>query len=219
MKAVVIHSGGLDSSVCLALMVRQYGAEQVVSLTFAYGQRHQTEIAQAAKICRDWGVVHRVEVFDLLGRLAHSALIDDSQPLRGPKEDLVSSTMVLGRNGILAQLGALYAYTVGAHEVVLGIMEREGEEVGYRDCSRVYMDLIQTVIRIDLADPSFLVTTPVVYLDKAGVWAKAHELGLLEYLLHNTISCYAGLLHPGCGRCPACQQRLKGLHKFGYTRV
>lgn len=211
-EAVVIHSGGLDSSVCLALAIRQWGKERVVSVTFNYGQRHAIEVSQAAKICEDWGVEHRIFALDVLAQLTENALTDHSLPIE--HEGAVPNTFVCCRNGLMARLGAIYAAQLGAKRIYMGVMQVDY----YPDCSREYMDLMQQILRMDLWDNSFEICTPLVHLDKAGVLQIAHQLGLLDYLLEETVYCYAGVLK-GCGLCPACKMRSDGLAKFYQSQL
>ena len=213
-SALVIHSGGMDSSLCLALAIQEFQKENVLSLSFSYSQRHQeSELTQAAIICREWGVDHQVLVQDSLPRITHNALTDHTLAIEAgnAKEP---NTLVVGRNGLMARLGAIYAHHLGAHCIYMGIMEREGANSGYRDCSRAYMDLKQQILRLDLADPTFEIRTPLVYMTKYETMQLAEQLGVLKYLLSHTITCYAGLPGYGCGVCPACGLRNEGVADY-----
>ena len=212
MKAVVIHSGGMDSSICLALAIGEYGKDHVLSLSFSYGQRHQSELAAAKKIADNWGVAHEVIPLDFYRRLTRNALIDDTQAIaRG-------NTLVVGRNGLLARLGAIFAHSHGAQVIYMGVMGLEEANSGYRDCTREYMDLQEKILRIDLDDPEFEIRTPLVAMTKVQTLAVAEDLGVLQQLLDWTITCYEGFSGKGCGVCPACMLRNEGVRQHSLNR-
>lgn len=211
--AVVVHSGGMDSSLCLALAVEEFGRDNVLSLSIRYEQRHSPELIQAKKICQDWGVDHVEIELRCLAQITQNALINH----------LVSfthipgsppNTLVAGRNGLMAMIAGIQAYTVGAHCIYLGVIQVDADNSGYRDCSRPYMDLVQELVRIDLADPTFEIRTPVINMSKKATLMLAEQLGILEYLLTETITCYDGIPLEGCRICPACQLRNNGIRQF-----
>lgn len=211
-KAVVIHSGGMDSSICLKLAIEEFGCTNVLSLSFLYGQRHSaSEIQSARKICSDWGVQHREIPLDFYSEITSNALLDPSQQILNSKQP---NTMVLGRNGIMAQIGAVVAKEWDATCIYMGVIEIEASNSGYRDCSREYMDLIQKVICLDLMNPQFSIKTPLIKMSKAETLKLAHSLGVLDYLLKNTTTCYEGIPASGCTICPACVLRAEGLKEF-----
>jgi len=212
-KAIVIHSGGMDSSLCLALALKEFGPAQTVSLSFSYQQRHEVELNQAKKICRDWGVDHAVISIESLKKVTASALMNRTIEIE-KQEGLPPNTMVIGRNGLMAHLAGMYAYDLGAECLYMGVMELEGANSGYRDCSRKYMDLHETLLRIDLDRPLFHIRTPLIRMTKKETMELAHELGLLSYLLEETITCYEGIPFWGCKRCPACFLRNQGIKEF-----
>lgn len=216
--ALVCHSGGMDSSLCLALAIREFGAEHVLSLSFNYGQRHTVEIAQAAKICQDWHVDHRIVTIDFLSKLTCNALTNSAIPITH-KKDQPPNTLVMGRNGLMARLGAIHAQQLGAHYLYMGVLGLEGANSGYRDCSRSYMDLKQQILRLDLDDPLFEIRTPLIEMTKKETMQLADQLGLFDYLITHTISCYEGKSHPGCEKCPACLLRNEGISQFLCEKV
>jgi 7-cyano-7-deazaguanine synthase len=212
-KAIVIHSGGMDSSLCLALAAREFGNKDVLSMSFNYHQRHSVELQQAEKICRDWNIDHVVLDIGCLSEITEDALTHPKIPIIFNKGQL-PNTLVLGRNGLMVRLGAIHAHHLGANCVYTGVIEVELAHMGYRDCSRHYMDLIQEILRIDLADADFEIRTPVVKMTKKETLVLANELGLLDYLLRNTITCYNGIPQLGCDTCPSCYLRNKGIREF-----
>ncbi len=210
--AVVCHSGGMDSSICLAAAIREQGADKVVSLSFAYQQTHENEVRQAARICADWGVEHVLVTCDFLRTLTSNALMDRTIPFR-QEPGQPPNTLVMGRNGLLARLGSIYAESRGARLLYMGVIGVEGQS-GYRDCSRDYMDKMQEIMRIDLGDDGFEIRTPVIHMTKKETLIQAHSFGILPYLLENTITCYDGLFQKGCQLCPACKLRNEGIAEF-----
>jgi 7-cyano-7-deazaguanine synthase len=212
-QALVVHSGGMDSSLCLALAVKEFGAQAVLSVSFTYQQRHGVELTQARKISEHFGVDHVELDLSCLARITQSALIGKTQEIQHQSGE-APNTLVVGRNGLMARVAGIHAHALGARCIYLGVMELEEANSGYRDCSRAYMDLIQAALRMDFADPDFEIRTPLVHLNKRDSMQLGYELGVLEYLLENTITCYEGIPHEGCLKCPACKLRNQGLKIF-----
>lgn len=212
-KAVVLHSGGMDSSICLALAIQAWGREQVMSLSIHYGQRHAAELVQARRICQDWGVDHHQISLDFLREMTDNALMDHKKPIEQVGGE-PPNTLVTGRNGLMAQIGGIYANYLQADCLYLGIIGVESANSGYRDCSREYMDIVQQLLRIDLNHPGFDIHTPLVNMSKKDTLTLAHELGVLEYLLTETITCYQGVAFRGCQLCPSCRLRNQGIKEY-----
>ena len=212
-NAIVVHSGGMDSSICLALAVDQYGAENVLSMSFTYGQRHSAELDVAKKVCKDWGVEHTIVNLECLQEITDNALTNKNLVIEH-KRGKAPNTLVVGRNGLMARLAAIHADHLGAKAIFMGVIEVEEANSGYRDCSRKYMDIVQAALRMDLGSNEFEIKTPLVYMTKCETMNLAYEMGNLHYLLENTISCYEGIPKAGCGKCPACKLRNEGLREF-----
>lgn len=212
-KAVVVHSGGMDSSLCLALAVKEFGAENVMSLSFTYNQRHAIELDRAREISKYFKVDHVEVNLSCLSQITESALIGNTQKIEH-KEGEAPNTLVVGRNGLMARLAGIHAHSLGAEAIYLGVMELEGANSGYRDCSRSYMDIIQSALRLDFANPKFEIRTPLVMKNKKETMELGYKLGVLEYLLETTVTCYEGIEKAGCLKCPACKLRNSGLKIF-----
>jgi 7-cyano-7-deazaguanine synthase len=212
-KAVVVHSGGMDSSLCLALAVKEFGKENVLSLSFSYGQRHSNELDVADKISKHMEVDHLVLNIDCLAEITENALTNKDISITQEKGK-APNTLVIGRNGLMARIAGIHAHSLGADCIYLGVMELEEANSGYRDCSRTYMDLIQSALRMDLGNDHFEIRTPLVSLTKRDTMELGFKLGILEFLLENTITCYEGKAKEGCGKCPACKLRNAGLKTF-----
>lgn len=211
-KAIVIHSGGMDSSICLALAIRDFGVENVESLSFNYGQRHSPELLAAKRICQEWEVDHTVINVEVLNQVTTNALMDPSISIED--QNGIPNTMVLGRNGLMARLGAIYGHHKNASMIYMGVIEVEAANSGYRDCSREYMDLMEQVLRMDLDNPRFEIRTPLSYMTKAETLALADSLSVLEFLLEHTITCYEGIGGKGCKKCPSCELRNDGIKEY-----
>lgn len=205
----------MDSSICLALAIQEFGKENVLALSFVYNQRHAPELEAAEKICRDWGVDRKVVGLYSLSELTDNALMNRSIQINHT-EGNPPNTLVVGRNGLMARLGAILANHVGAHSIYMGVIEVESSNSGYRDCSRSYMDKMEEILRIDLGDPTFEIRTPLVFMTKKETLEVADSLNILPYLLKHTITCYEGLPEEGCRVCPACLLKNEGIRQF-YT--
>lgn len=212
-KAIVVHSGGMDSSLCLALAVKEFGAGETLSLSFSYDQRHSLELEKAKEISSHFGVDHAELGISCLSEITESALIGNTKAIEH-KPGEAPNTLVVGRNGLMARLAGIHAHSLGAHCIYMGVMELEEANSGYRDCSRAYMNLIEAALRMDFADPSFEIRTPLVSMTKKETMELGLNLGCIEYLLENTITCYEGIPKEGCGKCPACRLRNEGLKIF-----
>jgi 7-cyano-7-deazaguanine synthase len=212
-KAIVVHSGGMDSSICLALAIKEHGAENVLALSFTYGQRHSNELNEARFICDQWKVDRTVIDLNCLGQITSNALMDKTQKIEHKKNE-APNTLVVGRNGLMARVAAIHANSIGAKCIYMGVIEVEEANSGYRDCSRHYMDIIEKALRLDFDDDSFSIKTPIVYMTKKETMGLAKELGVLEFLLENTITCYEGIPKFGCGKCPACLLRNEGIKSY-----
>ena len=215
-KALVLHSGGMDSSICLLLARQRFGSDKVLSVGFRYGQRHSTELEAAAEIADHFGI-HRI-VIDLpvVPGWEKSSLLEHSLPIQ-MLDDLPNS-FVPGRNGLFLMMAAPLARSLGAHCMYIGVMETEGSFSGYPDCYRSYVDAVENVIRLDLQDPNFSIQTPLVSLTKAQTLEIASSFKALDYLLEHTVTCYNGIRGKGCGTCPACTLRGAGEEEFFQRR-
>lgn len=211
--AVIVHSGGMDSSLCLADAIREFGKENVLSLSFTYNQRHSIELERARDISNHFGVDHVELDLTCLSQITESALIGNTQKIEH-KEGETPNTIVIGRNGLMARLASIHAHTLGAKCIYMGVMELEAANSGYRDCSRHYMDFVQAALRMDFADQTFEIRTPLVKMNKKETMEFGHSLGVLEYLVENTVTCYEGIPKEGCMKCPACKLRNAGLKIF-----
>jgi len=212
-EAIVLHSGGMDSSLCLASAVRAHGAGRVLSLGFGYGQRHGDELARAERIARRFGVRRHVVEIGCYRRLTRNALMDAGIPIEHAGGE-APNTLVVGRNGLMIRLAAILAGQIGARTLYVGVIGVEAANSGYRDCTRPYIDRLEEILRIDLGDEDFEILTPLVDMSKAETMEFGDRLGCLEFLLDATVTCYEGIPRAGCRKCPACKLRNEGLAAF-----
>jgi 7-cyano-7-deazaguanine synthase len=203
----------MDSSLCLALATREFGPSQVLSLSFSYQQRHSIELRQAALICANWQIDHQVLDISCLSEITENSLTRHSMLIQA-EPGTVPNTLVVGRNGLMARIAAIHAHHLGASFIDMGVIEVESANSGYRDCSRSYMNMLQEILRIDLDLPHFEIRTPLVFMTKKETMELGYQMGVLQYLWENTVSCYNGLKRAGCQQCPACRLRNEGMAQF-----
>jgi 7-cyano-7-deazaguanine synthase len=218
-KAVVLLSGGLDSTTCAAI-ARAEGFS-VHALTVAYGQRHDDELAAARRVAAALGVAeHRVLAIDLAS-FGGSSLTDRGQEIPmgralaeiGAPGD-VPSTYVPARNTVLCALALSWAEALGARDLFLGVNVLDAS--GYPDCRPAFVaafeNLANLATRAGLTGERFRLHAPLLSLDKASIIRRGLALGVDYAMTH---SCYAPRDGLACGRCDACQLRRKGFQEAG----
>ncbi len=211
-KAVVVFSGGQDSTTCLFWALREF--EHVEAVTFQYGQRHLEELHVAKNICDQLKVTHHELDMNLLNQLAPNALTrKDIAITEG--DDGLPSTFVPGRNLLFLSFAAILAKQINAKHVVTGVCETDFS--GYPDCRDIFTKSLNVTLNLAM-DDQFVIHTPLMWLDKAGVWELSDQLGAFSFVKNNTLTCYNGLKGSGCGECPACQLRQTGLEKYEANR-
>ena len=211
-KAVVVLSGGQDSATCLALAVRKYGVDHVAAITFRYGQRHRIEAKYARMLAKRFGVaVHKIVSLDFYRQLTTNALMNGTMPITRRKGATCPTTMVEGRNALFLLLAGVWAKSLGATEIHTGISQADFS--GYPDCRRVFIRAQERMMRLAMEWP-FKIVTPFMDKTKAEEWALADRLGILDVVRSQTVTCYNGIPGAGCGKCPACRLRNRGLAAF-----
>lgn len=224
--ALVLFSGGQDSTVCLAWALERF--ERVETVGFDYGQRHKVELA-CRPVIRErivaefpqWagklGPDHRLDL-GVLGEVSDTALTRERAITQ--EGSGLPSTFVPGRNLVFLSLAAAVAYRRGAAVMVGGMCETDFS--GYPDCRRDTLDAMERALSLGLDSP-LSVATPLMHIDKAGTWDMALELGgaaLVDLIVEETHTCYLGdraTRHDwgmGCGSCPACELRARGWDRF-----
>ncbi|MCL9776705.1 7-cyano-7-deazaguanine synthase QueC [Vibrio methylphosphonaticus] len=210
-KAVVVFSGGQDSTTCLVKALQEH--DEVHAITFDYGQRHKLEIEVAQALAKKLGVTaHKVMDVGLLNELAISSLTRDDIPVSHELgENGLPNSFVPGRNILFLTLAGIYAYQIGAQSVITGVCETDFS--GYPDCRDEFVKSMNTAL-IQGMDREFSVETPLMWLDKAETWALADQYEALTLVREETLTCYNGVIGDGCGDCPACDLRAKGLQHY-----
>ena len=228
--ALVLFSGGQDSTICLAWALARYG--HVETIGFDYGQRHRVEldcrnelrrsmVAQQPKWASRLGDDHLLDV-DVLGQLGTSAMTDDVAIAM--QADGLPNTFVPGRNLLFFTLAAALAYRRGLDVLVGGMSQTDYS--GYPDCRDNTLKALQVALSLGVDRPLTL-ETPLMWLDKAATWELAQQLGgdaLVELVRIETHTCYLNqrdTLHVwgyGCGLCPACMLRAQGHRQWTETR-
>lgn len=209
-KAVIVFSGGQDSTTCLIHALPTY--DEIHCLTFDYGQRHRAEIDVARQLAKQLGVkVHKVLDTSLLNELAISRLTRDGIPIARSTKGGVPDTFVPGRNILFLTLASIYAYQVGAEAVITGVSETESS--GYPDCGDEFVRVLNAAIHLGM-NYKIRIETPLMRLNKAETWALADYHGQLDLIRYHTLTCYNGVMGSGCASCDACALRAKGLSEF-----
>ncbi|MDR9855352.1 7-cyano-7-deazaguanine synthase QueC [Paenibacillus sp. VCA1] len=207
-KAVVVFSGGQDSTTCLFWAKRQFA--EVETVTFDYGQRHRLEIECAQGIANELGVKNTVLDMSLLNQLAPNALTRSDIEITQEDGEL-PSTFVEGRNHLFLSFAAVLAKVSGARHLVTGVCETDFS--GYPDCRDSFVKSLNVTLNLAM-DYNFVIHTPLMWLDKAETWAMADGLGAFDFVRERTLTCYNGVIGDGCGECPSCQLRRKGLEQY-----
>lgn len=214
-RALVVMSGGQDSTTCLLWALHKY--RQVEAITFDYGQRHAKEIEQAIFIGDALGVNnHTVLDMNLLNQLAPNALTRSDIEVKVGENGGLPSTFVDGRNMLFLTFAAVMAKQKGIKHIITGVCETDFS--GYPDCRDVFVKSLNVTLNLAM-DYEFVIHTPLMWLDKAQTWKMADEFGMLEFVRNNTVTCYHGVPGDGCGTCPSCVLRNKGLQQYLESKV
>lgn len=217
-KAVVLFSGGQDSTTCLYWARSVY--DEVLALSVLYGQRHRVEVEVAAEIARLAGVEHRLVHLPVLGDLGGSALVGDA-PIKvsGGFPDVAApeglpTSFVPGRNALFLTVAASVAVSRGARDIVAGVCQTDYS--GYPDCRQVFLEAMEKALTLAMpssAGPLRLLA-PLMSLTKAETVRWARRLRGCWEALARTVTCYEGR-RPGCGVCPSCLLRARGFAEAG----
>ena len=225
-KALVLFSGGQDSTTCLAWALERFSAVETVG--FAYGQRHEIEMTIRAPVLNSvralnpaWaeklGEDHVIDL-SVLGQVSEFALTRDTEITMAASG--LPTTFVPGRNLVFLTFAAMLAYRRGARHIIGGMCETDFS--GYPDCRDDSVKAMQLALNIGMGT-NFVLHTPLMWIDKAETWSLARTLGgtaLVDLIRTETHTCYNGertTLHDwgfGCGTCPSCTLRADGFKRF-----
>ncbi|MBO4592136.1 MAG: 7-cyano-7-deazaguanine synthase QueC [Eubacterium sp.] len=214
-EAVVVFSGGQDSTTCLAWAVKNY--KKVYAVSFDYGQRHKKELECASEIAEKMGVEHTVLNLKELNALAPNSLtradiaVDKDAPEEGTPNSFVE-----GRNLLFLTYAAIFAKTHGVTDVITGVSQSDFS--GYPDCRDVFIKSLNVTLNLAM-EYEFDIITPLMWIDKEQTWEMADDLGVFDLVRNETLTCYNGVKGDGCGDCPACKLRKRGLDRYLERRV
>ena len=224
--ALVLFSGGQDSTTCLAWALARYA--HVETLGFDYGQRHRVELDVRPKVLAAMrerlprlaarlGEDHMIDL-SVLGQISDTALTRKTEIAM--QQSGLPNTFVPGRNLVFLTFAGALAYRRGVRHIVAGMCETDFS--GYPDCRDDTMKAMQLALNLGM-DTRFVIDTPLMWIDKAAIFALAHDLGgdiLINIIRHDTHTCYNGdrtHFHDwgyGCGSCPACMLRAAGYQRY-----
>ncbi len=224
--ALVLFSGGQDSTTCLAHALQRY--ERVETLAFDYRQRHRVELDARLNVLREFraqfpawskklGQDHLLDLA-VLGDVSETSLTRDTAFKM--EQSGLPNTFVPGRNLLFLTLAAAVAYRRDLQVLVTGVCEADFS--GYPDCRDDTMKAMQLALSLGM-DKRFLIETPLMWIDKAATWQMAERLGganLVDLIIEHTHTCYLGDREHrhtwgyGCGSCPACELRERGFARF-----
>ncbi|MDA1060507.1 MAG: 7-cyano-7-deazaguanine synthase QueC [bacterium] len=205
-KALILISGGQDSTTCLAWAVKKFG--RIHGITFDYGQKHRIELKSAKKIAKLMKIPLKVHKINLFKKFSQNSLTHDIK-ITGGK---LPSTFVPGRNLIFLSIAAIYAKQMEITNIITGVCQTDYS--GYPDCRDEFIKSLQKTLSLAM-DHKFKIHTPLMWLTKSQTVDLIRKHGGLE-LLKYSHTCYKGV-QPACGKCPACKLRLKGFKEAGIT--
>ena len=215
-SALVVFSGGQDSTTCLYWAKKHFA--KVHALSFLYGQKHQLEVEIAGSLAREAGVEWECMDVSFISRLSTGcSLTDTSLPIEEQKSDdqAYPTTFVPGRNLFFLSIAAVKARELGIHHLVTGVSQTDFS--GYPDCRDSFIKSLNVTLNLAM-DDQFVIHTPLMWIDKKQTWQMADELGVLDLIRHRTLTCYNGIPGDGCGHCPACRLRSEGLSQYLASR-
>lgn len=208
--ALVCFSGGQDSTTCLFWALKNFSS--VYAVSFVYGQKHSKETEVAAAIARKANVPFELMDVSLLSQLSDNSLTNPSIVMDEDKPaDSYPNTFVPGRNMVFLTFAAILARSKGIRNLVTGVSEADFS--GYPDCRDTFIRSLNVTLNLAM-DDHFVIHTPLMWRDKAEVWALSDELGVFDLVRYETLTCYNGVMADGCGHCPACQLRRHGLETY-----
>lgn len=209
-NAVVVFSGGQDSTTCLFWAKEKFN--EVIAVSFDYGQKHVKELECAKNLCKEYGVEHHVMDLNLLNQLAPNSLTRVDIEVDKVKDDeSVPNSCVDGRNMLFMTFVSVFAKQRDIKHIVTGVSQSDFS--GYPDCRDVFIKSLNVTLNLSM-DYDFLIHTPLMWIDKADTWKLSYDLGVLKVIKEETLTCYNGIIGDGCKDCPACQLRNAGYDEF-----
>lgn len=208
--ALVLFSGGQDSTTCLYWALEHFSS--VRTLCFTYGQRHSQEVEVARAIAEQANVPFQLLDASIISHLSVNSLTSsDIQMDEEKPQDSFPNTFVPGRNLLFLTFAAVIARSHNIRHIVTGVSEADYS--GYPDCRDTFIHSTNATINLAM-DEHFKIHTPLMERDKTAVWQLADELGVFDIVKDQTLTCYNGVMASGCGHCPACKLRNQGLETY-----
>jgi len=209
-KALVVFSGGQDSTTCLFWAKRNFDAVEAIS--YDYGQKHRLELEIAEAIAKETEVPFHVFKLDLLNQISSNALTNPDVEVEQDKPaDRPPNTLVEGRNMTFLTYAAIYAKSKDIHHLVTGV--GQADYSGYPDCRDEFIKSLNQTLNLSMDYP-YEIHTPLMWKNKEEIWQLADGLGVFDLVRNETLTCYNGIIGDGCGKCPACKLRKNGLESY-----
>ncbi len=208
--ALVVFSGGQDSTTCLFWARERF--ENVRALSFFYGQKHRHELDMARAIAEEAKIPLDVQDVSFISRIGRSSLTDTTMVMDQEKpQEGWPNTFVPGRNMFFLGVAAVCAREQGMRDIVTGVSQTDFS--GYPDCRDTFIRSMNVTLNLAMAE-EFVIHTPLMWLDKAQTWELADRLGVFDLVRTRTVTCYNGIAGDGCGHCPSCILRRQGLERY-----
>ena len=209
-SALVVYSGGQDSTTCLFWAKAHF--DVVSAIAFDYGQRHIVELDAAKHIASEANIPFSIFRINLLNEVSHNSLTDKAIEVEINQPDhRPPNTLVEGRNMLFLTYAAVFAKAKGISDIITGV--GQADYSGYPDCRNEFILSLNQTLNLSM-DYQYHIHTPLMWLDKSQIWEMADSLGVFEIVRDQTITCYHGISGEGCGVCPSCKLRNRGLLKY-----
>ena len=208
-EAVVVFSGGQDSTTCLIQATYKY--RKIHCLTFDYNQRHKEEINVAKTICKQLNIhKHKIIKLEILNELAESSLTREIE-IKAGKDGEKPNSFVPGRNIFFLNIASMYAYQNNINDIITGVCQIDYSN--YPDCTEKFIKEQNKAINTGMDYPINIIT-PIINYSKAEIWKLADKMNSLKFIKEETLTCYKGIKGDGCKKCIACHLRDKGLKEY-----
>ena len=214
-KALIVFSGGQDSTTCLGWAKNNY--QEIEAISFFYNQKHSIELEKSIEICKIVNIKQTIINIDFLKNLVNSALISNGDVNKNHQDNNnLPASFVPNRNALFLTLAHSYAQKIKAHDIITGTCQTDYS--GYPDCRRDFIDNLEKTLNSG-SDTNIKIITPLMYLTKAETFKLAQNNQCLDLVLDYSHTCYNGSQFKnewgyGCGECPACLLRKKGFYEF-----
>ncbi|HPO48722.1 MAG TPA: 7-cyano-7-deazaguanine synthase QueC [Spirochaetota bacterium] len=223
-EALVLTSGGQDSTTCLFWALKNF--KKVYSISFFYNQKHDKEIEVASKICKKLNIPQKIVDISFIKDITISNLFKGESDVseKHKLNENVPSSFVPYRNALFLTVAAAWASTIGVKNLITGVCETDYS--GYADCREVFIKSMQESLNLatDFKENNVVIHTPLMKLTKSDEFEIAEDMGCLDFIIKETLTCYNGVENEndfgkGCGECPACALRKKGFEEFSRKKA